>query len=179
MEFYNFIFLLQHLYQLSTSVHLCRTTRWIINRGRERPDNERHERSVALHLRLWGGFKSFLWLFTVFHPCCWSVPTSIHLLCARFFSSMGDWRMLGQDSPAGPGLMQQAAVLTDVHGREPTSASAGPQEPLKGREDGGTDLALVTGQQRSLRLKNSFGWWRICAVINERFNCLWTFDQVC
>lgn len=50
----------------------------------------------------------------------------------------------GRTSPAGPSLMQQAAVLTDVHGTWPTSGSTGPQEPLKEREDGGTDLALVT-----------------------------------
>lgn len=48
LEFYNFIILLQWLYQLGTLVHLCSTTRWIINRGRERRDNERHERRVAL-----------------------------------------------------------------------------------------------------------------------------------
>lgn len=64
----------------------------------------------------------------------------------------------GGTSPAGPGLMQQAAVLTDVHGTGSTSAPTGPQEPLKEREDGGTDLALVTGQQRRLHLKNSYGW---------------------
>lgn len=46
LGFYNFIFLLQCLYPKAPQFISAAQPRWIINRGREQKDDERHKRSI-------------------------------------------------------------------------------------------------------------------------------------
>lgn len=118
LGFYNFIFLLQCLYPRAPQFIYAAQPRWIINRGREQKDDERHKRSIIrtqMHTHTFsGGGDGGVVLLSLFRRFCLStglLKSDIPCLSAPRAYMPAPWRHKHKFSHTG---LRRRVCLTHI-----------------------------------------------------------------